>query len=373
MTTAAAAIVVDPATTTPSAAAPVTTPVPQAAPAFDATDQKTWSGVQRDTWNRTGEQPTTADSATAAKKDAVADSAPPKDKTAASASDSATDTTKQPHLKTKEDTAQRFREITDENKTLKQRLDALERAKPSDTRDTKQASQPAAEVYKPLDDKEYFKANPKATYEDFIRASGKHEGVWAARQEIAADHQRKQQAEAQKEFDTRIAEAKTRYADFEVRIQPAIQQISNEKEIPYAVRAVINESPCFVDLMYVLAEPKALADVIQSAKTNPAAAIRKIVLTEQLVMAELAKAKTGKDGARAAGEAAAGRDASGKFVSSEKPDAVAAEPKPRAPKPPSEVGGRGTASEDALRTAAAAGNFKDFEAEEWRRKKASRA
>lgn len=375
-TAAPAAATVDSATTQN---AQVETP---ASPAFDAADQATWSAPQRENWNKTGEQPTKQDSAPAAKK-AAPDSAPDKDKknAADSASDSATDKSQQPHLKTPEDTAKRFKEILDDNKALQRRLESLERGerKTSDTRDTKQDSQPAADVYKPLDEKEFFKGNPAAgtaghkTYEDFVRAAGRHEGEWAARQAIAQENQRRATADAQKELAASMADAKKRYPDYDQRIQPAVQAIT-DKSVPFAVQAVINDSPAFADLMYVLGEPAALADLVATAKSNPAAAIRKIVLTEQLVLAELAKAKgAAKSGADDKGDDTTGdgktRDASGKFVSDKKD--AAAEPKPRAPKPPTEVGGRGTAPDDALREAAKANDFKAFEAEEWRRKRAS--
>lgn len=377
-TPASAVITVDSATTTQQ---PVTTP---SVPTFDAADQSTWSRPQRENWNKTGAQPTKADSATATeakdgkdKTAATSDSATDKTKSADTASESATDKDQKPHLKTKEDTEKRFSELLETNKALQRRLESLERGKGSDTRDTKQASQPAAETYQPLDEKKFFTDNPKAEYQDYIRAAAKHEAKWEVKQEIALENQRRAQAEAQKDLNSRVEEAKKRYPDFDERIQPAVKTITDDQTIPFAVKAVINDSPAFVDLMYVLAEPKALADLIQTAKTNPAAAIRKIVLTEQLVMAELDKAKTnaskdGKDAAQDDGKGGDGktRDASGKFVSSDETKDAASETKPRAPKPPSEVGGRGTASEDALRTAAENNDFRSFEAEQTRRMKA---
>lgn len=358
-------------TTVDSATTQVVTPT---APAFDAADQKTWSSAQRENWNKTGDQPTKADSATATKKDetdtAAPDSAPDKTKSADSASDSATDPTQKPHLKTKTDTEKRFQELTDRLKKAEERADAAEREKAAAPRDTKQVSQPAAEVYKPLDEKEYFKANPKATYEDFVRAAGRDEGKWAARQEIAVDNQRRAQAEAAKELSSKIEEAKTRYPDYDqARITHAVG-LMMDKAIPLPVQATLNASPVFVDLMYVLSEPKALADFVQTAKTDPVAALRKIVLTEQLVQAELAKGKT-SPGDKGKDAATRERDGEGKFVSTE--DKATDPPKPRAPKPPSEVGGRGTAPEDALRTAAEKNDFRSFEAEQNRRMKARQA
>lgn len=378
-TPASAVTTVDSATTQQ----PVTTP---SVPAFDAADQSTWSRGQRDNWNKTGAQPTKADSATASneaskdKKDAAASDSATDNKekktSAETASESATDKDQKPHLKTKEDTDRRFSELLDELKTVRRERDELKTGKGSDTRDGKQASQPAAETYQPLTETQFFKDNPKAEYQDFLRAAAKHEAKWEIKQELAAERQRNAQAEAQKDLNSRVEEAKKRYPDFDQRIQPAVKAITEDQGIPFPVKALINDSPVFVDLMYVLGESAALADLIQTAKTNPTAALRKITLTEQLVMAELDKAKTaGADKAKDNADDGKGgdgktRDASGKFVSSDEKKDAASETKPRAPKPPSEVGGRGTASEDALRTAAENNDFRSFEAEQTRRMKA---
>lgn len=348
-----------------------------AAPEFDATDQSTWSRGQRDNWNKTGAQPTKADSAPA-KKDSAAssDSATDKDKknAADNASDSATDTDGKPRRKDKEDTAKRFEELLELNKSLRQRLEVLETGKGSGSRDGKQESQTAAETYEPLDEKEYFKANPKATYEDFVRAAGKHEGIWAARQEIALDSQRREQAAQQQKLAGEVEAAKQRYPDWEQRVKPAADSIMSDKGIADPIKAMIGSSRVFVDVMYVLSEPKALADFISTARSNPAEAIRKLVLTEQLVITELAKAKGGKKDDAAVddkGDDGKTRDATGKFVSDkEKSSGAASETKPRAPKPVSEVGGRGTASEDPLVAAAKAGSFRNFDAEMNRRRQA---
>src|SRR6266567_215046 len=228
-----------------------TTPVTPETPAFDPSNQHTWSGEQRAEWNKSGDVPKSA-----AKQDSA-----PADKKAAP--DSAPDKSQKPHLKTKEDTEKRFNELLETNKALQRRLESLERGgKTSETRDAQQASQPATEVYKPLDEKEFFAANAKATYEDFVRAAAKHEAKWEVRQELAADAQRRATAECQKELTTRVEEAKKRYPDFEERIQPAVKAITEDQQIPFAVKAVMNDSPVFVDLMYVLAEPAALKDLV---------------------------------------------------------------------------------------------------------------
>lgn len=298
----------------------------------------TLSPAERQTWRTTGNLPKKQDSAPAKKEAAAPDSAPDK-KSSDIASGSEPDSAQKPHLKTKEDSEKRWREILDENKSLKQKNEELERSR-SAARETKQVSQPAAEVYQPLDEKDYFKQNPKGTYEDFVRAAARHEAKWEVRQEIAAENQRRAIAEAQTSLKSKIEAATKRYPDFQARVQPAVDSIMDDQQIPHQVKALINDSPAFADLLYVIGEPTALKDIISTAKTNPNAAVRKIVLMEQLIQSELSKTPEGKTDTK--------RDENGKFVS-EKKEAPA--PLSKAPKPPSEVGGRETAPNDAVETA----------------------
>ena len=330
------------------------------------------------------ETPPTKQDSAPVKDKAAADSAPQRDKTADTASESATDKDQKPHLKTREDTEKRFKEILDENKALQRRLESLERSKTSEPRDGKQESQPAPEVKVPPLKQfltEFF-AKPENKGKDYeTGVEAWQDARDAAKEKNLEQKVRSQIAleSAQKELASRIESAKKTYADYDQRVQPAVEALTADQQIPFAVKALINDSPVFEHLLYVLGEPAALADLVKTAKTNPTGALRKITLTEQLVQAELAKA-SGKDKAGDKGGDPGGdgktRDASGKFVSSSEKDKssdAASETKPRAPKPPSEVGGRGTASEDALVTAAGANDFKSFEAEEWRRKRASRS
>lgn len=334
-------------TVTPAESVPAT-------PTFDAGDQHTWSSEQRAEWNKSGKQPSTTDSAPVNKEKAVPDPAPEtEEKAADTASDPATDPAQKskPNLKTKEDTEKRFRELLDENKDIKRQLAEL--AKTSAPR--KQESQPAPErKAKTFDD--WAKDNPNKTYEDFIYATARETVL----QEIAAENQRRAESDARKQLTSKIEEAKTRYPDYDQeRISAAVTTINDDPQIPNPVKAMLEHSDNFVDLIYVFSEQKALQELVSLAKTNPAAAIRKIVMTEQLVQAELSKGKT---------DATPARGEDGKFVSDKPP--VSVDPKPRAPKPPSEVGGRGTAPDDVQRTAAEKGDYKSFAADMDRRFKA---
>jgi hypothetical protein len=318
---------------------------------------------QRQSWRETGELPKSQDSAPA-KDNAAPDSAPDKNdskKPAVTASDSAPDTQQQkPRQKTKEDTERRFQELTDRLKKAEERAEALERARQQpEKRDTPQVSQPVPEAYKPLDEKKYFADNPKATYEDFVRTAARHEAQWEAKglieKALASERQRLAQDAATREMQSKMAEVKERYPDAEEKVSSATNALMSDPQIAPAVKQILNESDVLVDVMYVLGSDGAeLAKFVSLAKSNPGQALRKIALTEQLVKAELAKPA----GERSTTE----RDESGKFVSSKAKDETSAPPQSKAPRPPVEVGGRGSAPEDGALAAVKAGDFRSAKA-----------
>jgi hypothetical protein len=323
---------------------------------------------QRQTWRDTGDLPSSQDSAPAPKeqKDAVADSAPQKDsqKPAVSASDSATDKdTQKPHKKPEDYGEKRFQELANENKSLKSRLEALERKPSDEKRENKQPSQAAVEEYKPLDEKKYFADNPKATYEDFVRAAAKHEAKWESRQEIekaiAGERQRIAQEAASKEFKVKVQDAEQRYGKEEAhKIFPAIDSIVSDPQIPLAVKAMLDASDVLVDLMYVLATDEAgVKGFTDLCKSNPAAAIRKLVTTEALVQEQL-KGGSGKSPAER-GEDGKFKKAAASEADSEKAKkpGESAPPITAAPRPPVEVGGRSSAPEDGARAAVLANDW----------------
>lgn len=220
----------------------------------------------------------------------------------------------------------------------------------------KQESQPAPvppEVYVPLKEDSYFKDNPGAQYEDYLRAAARHEAKWEVRQEMQADRQRQQIEAAQKTLIGQVTEAQKRYPDFDQRIAPALQGIANDPQVPESVKLMFSESPVMPDLLYVFGDPAALQDLIATAKSNPGAALRKIVLTENLVLEELRGKVSGtdKDGGK---EKEAARDSTGKFVPPAKKITSA-------PSPPSQVGGNGTTPVDEIGEAVKMGGVKGFQ------------
>lgn len=347
-------------------ATPAVTPSTDSAPVSPSVlpELSSLSQEQRAEWRRTGEMPSSPDSAPAKKDEsAVADSAPQKDKkTAVTRSDPAPEKDTQQHApKPKEYGEKRFQELANENKTLKERLEALERkSSQPEKREEKQVSQPApkAEEYKPLDEKQWFKDNQGKTYEDFVRAAARHEAKWEADQQVkqAMQNLRQEMAQesAKKELQTKLNDATERYGKEEVgKIFPALESIVKDEQIPYAVKAMINDSDVVIDLLYTLrGDEAAFTDFLKLSKSNPAAAIRQIVTTESLVREQL----------KANSEKARGTD--GKFQKTGKePDAKAAEtaaakPETRAPRPPVEVGGHSSPPEDAAVAAVKADDFR---------------
>jgi hypothetical protein len=160
-----------------------------------------------------------------------------------------------------------------------------------------------------------------------------------------------QQETAKKEMAGKLADAKKRYGDSaESTIGTAANAIFGDEQIPAAVRALVDQSPVLVDLLYVMgSKADELAEFIELARTNPGAAVRKAVLLERLVMEELEKGSAGKSGSPQ-------RDESGKFVPAKAPEKKVTE----APPPPKEVSGRGAAPPDEVESAAQSGDFASF-------------
>ena len=332
----------------PSAAAPATPEAPQ----FNPSDQNTWSPEQREHWNKTGdvpEQPKKEQEAAPATSSDKSDSGP-KGKSAAEAETAQQQEKKARKPGEKISAEERIAQLKRENKELEERL----RGRESATQPTSK-TEPAKAEAKVEPPKRPNPFTFKGTPEEFEAAQEKWESH--LKSQAAQEFQRKQQeAAAAEQMKAQIEDAKTRYSDFETVIAPAVEQLLGQaNDIPVVVQQAVNRTPHLTDVMYVLGgDQKALNDFIATAKADPIAAIQKLFFLEQEVSKELGKGKAAKSG-----EAEAG-------AGDEKKE-TPVETKPRAPKPPSEVGGRGTTSEDALVAAARANNFSDFEKEQTRR------
>lgn len=164
-----------------------------------------------------------------------------------------------------------------------------------------------------------------------------------------------QQAAAKRDLDQKFADAKTRYGnEAEETIVSAARALNGDAQIAAAVKEMIGVSPVMVDVLYTLgSKPADLDAFVELARKNPAAAIRKVVLVEQLVTQELAKGGKSTEAAGAAETETPSRDETGKFTPAKKTS--------QAPPPPREASGRAAAPPDEESAALAAGDFKRYQ------------
>jgi|HubBroStandDraft_5_1064220.scaffolds.fasta_scaffold17661_2 hypothetical protein len=284
------------------------------------------------------------------------DSAPAKEN-ADTRSDSASDKEQKSTRKDKEDSDRRWKELSEEkgrlareNEELRQKVSASSEKKPAP------ASQPAPEPYKRLDEKKFFTDNPKATYEDFVDAAAEHKAKWLLQQEIpkaiAAERQRLAVESAAQTLQGKLSEAGERYGKEEAaKIVPAVDKIYSDPQVPHVIKAMLDRSDVLVDLVYAIGKENVDAFIALS-KSDPGVALEKLVELQSDVRKALKAGKPSADPAKPSPD-----DPPEKKPTSET--------KAPPPKVPSEVGGRGTATEAPDKQAARDGNFTAFEAAQW--------
>lgn len=240
----------------------------------------------------------------------------------------------QPQPRRKQSAEERIAELVAENKRLKAAGERSPDPAP------KPAARAEAEPVKPVEaPKRPSPFKWTGTQEEYDAAMDKYD----AHQRQQAAHEAltmHAQQQAATDLKTKLDDARARYSDADTRITPAINAIYQDAQIPGAVKAMLEASPVLVDLMYTLGDEGKLAEFVHTAKTNPRQALREIIVLEQLIEQELKGGKPARQAAEAESE----------------PEAEVKEPVvvpvTRAPKPPSEVGGRGAAPEDSLVAAA---------------------
>lgn len=139
------------------------------------------------------------------------------------------------------------------------------------------------------------------------------------------------QASARESMSEMLREAAAKHPDAAGKIRTATADIMSKA--PQFVQHMVNDSEVIGELLYTLADQKTLNNLLNTARTNPGKAIR--VLRDMEVDIQRA-------------------------LSAEKAPAA----RPRAPKPPSEVGGRGAATDDGTRGES---DFRNFSARQARR------
>lgn len=246
--------------------------------------------------------------------------------------------TPKPQDRRKPDAEARIKQLTDDRKRLQAELDALKAPKPEVQ---KEQPKPEAQYTRPkptAEDKD-DKGEPKySTYEDFVEDLAD----WKGEQRDAKNQRESQQQAQQREFTSKVNEAKARYGDkFDEFVAPAVNAILGDQSVSGVVKTMLNESEVLPDLMYTIGgDATELAKFVKMATNEPGKALRYIALTESLIREEL--------------EGAA------------KPEPPV-KPLTQAPRPPAEVGGRAASPGDALEAAAKANDFRSFKAEATRR------
>ena len=313
-----------------------------AEPELNPADQYTWSPAQREHWNETGEAPEPPkkkqepEPAATPAKEAKSE---PEGKSAAESETASKQGKKERRPGEKLSAEERIAQLTAKNRELEGELHVeRERSrKPEPKSATEEAKQPETPK----------RPNPftwKGTAEEYESAME----LWEGHQKSLAvqEFQRNEAARAQNQkLQGQLDEVKAKYPDAEDKIKATFASFS-EVQFPGVIRAMLDDSECLPELMYVLSDEKTRSNFIETAAKNPGKAIR--------VLAQM--------------EADIKQSASSKTAEATSDPKPPAEPKPRAPKPPSEVGGRGTAAEDELHSAAKANDFRTFEAEQNRRK-----
>lgn len=322
--------------------------------------------IQYDNWDEHGtpivskppEEPKQTEEPAASDAPKAADSEP-KGKSAAEAEAAPKQEEKERKPGEKLSAEERIGQLTAKVKTLEQHL--AEKARPIETKppaETKaQPPRNYEEWRKSFKPKEwvlkYGEEHKDASYEDAVAAMND------LMDEVRTGYRRDEEARTalRREMDAQVEAVEKRYPNARETLRVTAAKLLGDERIYPGIRSMIGSSPVAADLVYVLSDEKALSDFVNTAIRNPDAAIRKLVVLEQQIQAELAK------------------PAATETVPEEKPKAEPkppAESKPRAPRPPSEVGGRAAGADDSLVSAARANDFRAFDAEQTRRKFASR-
>jgi hypothetical protein len=190
----------------------------------------------------------------------------------------------------------------------------------------------------------YFVDHPGIDTEDGILALNEH--IDEVRERFRSVERLR--TENENKLRDSMAKAKERHPDWESKVIPLVRGL-HEPGVSPDLYKTIGDSVVLEDLLYVIGgTEQSTKDFIAIAKSNPSKALRMALLMEQEIINESKKAEKQPE---------------------EKPkeQETPAIPKPRAPKPPTELGGRGASPEDELQAASKANDFRRFEAEQLRR------
>jgi hypothetical protein len=246
----------------------------------------------------------------------------------------------------------KVKELTEDRERSRSEKATEPARKTEDTKpEAKKDAQPAnyADWRKDFKPKEWIekwsKDNPTASYEDAVSALADYQSDVRDRYRQLEHLQQQGRARAQEQLRKTVE----KYPDAEPKVKETARELTKMPQELGFVRAFIDDSDVMTDLLYTLSDQETLQNLIETAKTHPGKALR--VLRDMEL--EIAKAVTSKS-----------EDKTEKKSSEKEEEKTPAEPKPRAPKPPVEVGGRGTGQDDPSVAAARTGDYRAFEAAE---------
>ncbi len=180
--------------------------------------------------------------------------------------------------------------------------------------------------------------NPEASFGDATAAMNDYQNDMREHFKNLEDQRRDQT----KAFEAEAEKARERYENFDDVVAPFATTINTDPQINPVVRAMFLDSEVTPDLLFTIgSDEEESAKFLKMAKEEPGKAIRYIAVTEKLIIEE---------------QAAKPRDGDGKFVA-----ATPAKPTPKAPKPPSTVGGTSSRAFDV--------SDDSLSADEWMRKR----
>jgi len=295
-------------------------------------------------WRMTGEIPEQPKKAESAAADA------PKEEKSEAKSEAAakpeSETGGQEHKKGgKKSAEERIAQLTARTKELEARLEAA--SKPEATKANEKA-EPAAKPQEKLEAPKKPLLKDFKSYDEYETAKDKYYedlADYRAALKLAEFRQQQVQQAKSQELQTKLTDARARYENADAVIAPAAKSIMEDAQIPGVVKAMVDDSPVMIDLLYVLgSKAEELSQFVTLAKTQPLAAMRTVAAMEQMIQAELGKSEQN-------------RGADGKFSKSEE---KAPEKKETKAPPPEKVLGGGSPPADEAEAALKAGNFREF-------------
>jgi len=209
-----------------------------------------------------------------------------------------------------------------ELKTFRKQAQAQPLPQPAETRPTPPPPQQPQRLTEP-------KLEDYRTWEDFQNAQRAFNSQMVddrIREAWSQIQMQQSQEYANRQAAERIENARQRYGEeAEGSIVLAARSVFGDQNVHPAIKGIVNESPHIADLLYVMgSNSDELQQFIQTARSNPGEALRRVVMLEQFVKEELEKASNGH---RANSTE---RDENGRFIPAKK----------EAPPPAREVSGR---------------------------------